>query len=543
MKTYRVLLTSIAALLALNLLLSFGNAWPTLWPVPELRISIELVVIALVLAVLSLRGPLRQGLVVGVAILVTAGVVLHYANVTAPAILGRTLDFYWDGQHAWQVLKMGAEGAEGVSSSRLLGVAAAGLLVVLSLVGLYALIRRCLVALREGLRNPGLRASVLGISIFTLVLWGLTLGAIAPPWASPLQGVFAPSVAGLVVTQTGMLYRALFRADDEQRLGTSPRFDANLDALADADVVIVFAEAYGAITLDNPEFAAALQPSRATLSTAIAASGRHALSARFISPTFGGGSWLAHSELLSGLDMHDPNNYRLLLKTKRPTLVSHFAAKGYRTVGWLPGIQRAWPEGRFYGFDRIADADGIGYRGPAFGYWRIPDQAAMAQLQDQELSAARGEKGRPRLVVFPTMSTHAPFRPLAPYLPDWSALSRADVYMDPESIRARNALVTWDEPIPAYLATLRYQFDWLSGWLADQAPRDAVVIVIGDHQPIGTVSGPGANWEVPVHVITRNQAVLEGLAARGFKDGVLPSSPALGPMRALTPLLVDAFER
>ena len=536
MKFHQALFKAAAALLALNLLLGFGNAWPTLWPWPAARVSIELALIALALSLISMRGPLRRSLAVGTSVLVTAGVILHYANVTAPAILGRSLDFYWDGQHVWQVLKMGTDDASGAG---LLGLAAAALALVLGLIALQAVIRRCVLTLGAGLQHRGVRAGVLGIAVLTLALWALT-----PRFAPLLQGAFAPSVAGLVLTQAGMLERALWHADDETLLGTSPHFDANLDALGGADVIIVFAEAYGAITLDKPEFAATLQPSRARFEASIAVSGRQVVSARLRSPTFGGGSWLAHAELLSGLDMHDPNAYRLLLKTQRPTLVRHFAANGYRTIGWLPGIQRAWPEGRFYGFDRIADANAIGYRGPAFGYWRIPDQAAMAQLQRQELDGAEGTDGatrQPRLVVFPTMSTHAPFRPLAPYVADWSTLLGANAYTDAAALSARTAPVSWDAPIPAYLAALRYQFDWLSGWLAEYAPRDAVVIVIGDHQPIGTVSGPGANWDVPVHVITRNETVLERFRAYGFKAEELPSGPALGPMRALTPLLVKAF--
>ena len=526
MNARRATLNVVIALIALNLLLSFGNAWPTLWPLPLPRLSLDLAAIALVLSVLSLRGPVRAAGVRWASIVVVIGIVLHYINVTVPAILGRKLDLYWDGQHAWNVVRMGAESP---SAMKLVAVAVT---VVLALALLYALIRRCLLVLAEGLQHRRLRTGVLAISLTTLGLWGL---------APPLQGSFAPSVVSLVADQASMLQRALFSTDDELQLGTSPRFDSNLAALQGADVVIVFAEAYGAVTLDQPEFAAALGQSRHHLEAAIAASGRRAVSARLTSPTFGGGSWLAHAELLSGLDMHDPNHYRLLLKTQRPGLVSHFSENGYRTIGWMPGIQHPWPEGRFYGFDRIGDADGIGYRGPPFGYWRIPDQAAMALLQDQELGTARGDDPRPRLAVFPTLSTHAPFRPLAPYLTDWSALLGSHVYADPDAITARNAAVSWDEPIPAYLAALRYQFDWLSGWLREQAPPKAVVIVIGDHQPIGTVSGPGADWVVPVHVITSNEIVLKRLAARGFQAGLLPDKPALGPMRALTPMLVETF--
>jgi hypothetical protein len=68
-----------------------------------------------------------------------------------------------------------------------------------------------------------------------------------------------------------------------------------------------------------------------------------------------------------------------------------------------------------------------------------------------------------------------------------------------------------------------------------------VLIVIGDHQPPALVSGEGANWDVPVHVITNRTAVLDRLRARGFRSGVVPERPTLGKMHTLTPLLIEAF--
>ena len=82
--------------------------------------------------------------------------------------------------------------------------------------------------------------------------------------------------------------------------------------------------------------------------------------------------------------------HQLLLASERPTLVSHFARHGYRTVGWMPGLKRPWPEGAFYGFDRLADDAGIGYHGPDFGYWRIPDHAAMRLAIDFSNSIVGG---------------------------------------------------------------------------------------------------------------------------------------------------------
>ena len=311
--------------------------------------------------------------------------------------------------------------------------------------------------------------------------------------------------------------------------------------LAGADVLLVFAESYGACTLDDPAQAAWLAPHREQLARALAAGGRQAVSARVRSPTFGGASWLAHAALLSGVDTHDPGDYELLLATARPTLVRHFKANGYRTVNWMPGLQKPWPEGSFYGFDRYADADTIGYRGPPFGHWRIPDQASMALMNAQELAGPQGRRA-PRLIVFPTLASHAPFRPVAPYVADWGRLTGADAYTAADVARAAAQPVSWLEPVPAYLQSLAYTFEWLGDYLSTQAPRKLVTIVIGDHQPLASVSGSHASWDVPVHVISDDPALLRRLEARGFTEGLIPGGAALGPMQALTPLLLDAFD-
>jgi hypothetical protein len=155
------------------------------------------------------------------------------------------------------------------------------------------------------------------------------------------------------VQQGQLLAQVWLPGQARAALGPSPRFDGDLSGLASAnaaaDVLLVFAESYGAITFDDARQAAALAGPRAELAQAIDASGRFVVSARVTAPTFGGSSWLSHAALLSGVDTADPADHDLLMTSQRPTLVSHFARHGYRTVGWMPGLKQPWPEGAFYG--------------------------------------------------------------------------------------------------------------------------------------------------------------------------------------------------
>ena len=50
--------------------------------------------------------------------------------------------------------------------------------------------------------------------------------------------------------------------------------------------------------------------------------------------------------------------------------------------------------------------------------------------------------------------------------------------------------------------------------------------MLGDHQPATTVSGSGANHEVPISIIARDPSVFGRIASWSWQDGLLPSRSA-----------------
>jgi len=525
-----------AAFALLNALLTFENRWPGFGVHAMPRLSFELCLgLTALLAWVAWRGPLGRRALTGLALGFVGLVVVRYADVTAPALLGRPVNAYWDGRHALELLRVAA------GSVPAWQVAAALAAVLLGAVLLVFVVRALLGVLAQGLLAPRPRPWLLA-----------AVGALSASFAAYVPGerdtrwFFSLPITPTLWHQAGLLARAALPAGADG-LGDSPAFDGGLRALATpqgpADVLLVFAESYGMVSFDRPDQAAALAGARAAFEAAARAQGLEVLSARVGSPTFGGASWLAHAGLLAGVDTRDPADHDLLLTSDRPTLVRHFAAQGYRTVGWMPGLKRPWPEGRFYGFERLADDAGLGYRGPDFGYWRIPDQAAAALLREQELAApARAADPRPRFVVFPTTSTHAPFHPLAPFVPDAQRLTTPEAYSTADVAAAMAAPVSARDPLTPYLAGLCGQFAWLAQHL--QQPRSApqLLIVVGDHQPPGLVSGRDAPWEVPVHVVGAQGALRQHLIDEGFVPGLVPPARALGPMHRLTRVLLDAFD-
>lgn len=518
-----------AALLLLNLSLTFRNIWPTpaiTWH-GDLSIELTLCVLGLLIAARWLGPPSRTALR-ALAVVWMLFVIGHYADVTAPALYGRDVNLYWDLQHVSNVASMLAVAAP---------VWLVLLVVVVSVVilaALYALGRWAVGRLGEALRSHEERLALAVLTTMSLVLF---VGQQFRPDVDWPPG-FSTPVTATYMRQTRLMLQARAAHINGPTIAPAVSLDSNLALAGGADVLLLFHESYGAVSYDRPEFASRLAASRAELEDAIHDTNRHVVSAFVESPTFGGSSWLAHISLLSGIDVRDPDTNALLMTEKRETMVTAFARRGYRTIALMPGMWQAWPEGAFYGFDDIYGGARLAYQGPAFGWWDIPDQFAMAQLDALEMNRV---PRAPLFVFFPTVSTHAPFTPTPPYQPNWPRMLTAQPYDVVDVERAFAEEADWMNLGPSYANAVSYTDEVFSGYLRQHPDTDFIMIVIGDHQPPAAVTGEGAPWDVPVHVIASRRAVLDRLRARGFQDGLTPQRPAIGRMHALLAILLEAF--
>ncbi len=348
-------------------------------------------------------------------------------------------------------------------------------------------------------------------------------------FAPPVSLAFAGEVTEFAREATGLVARPLPPAPDVQ---------TDLAHVQGADVFVLFVESYGAASWERPEFQPVLAPARAQLATAIRETGRSVVSAFVDSTTFGGESWLAHISLLSGTEVRDPDVNMRLMAEHRDTMVTAFARRGYTTTAIMPGLLAAWPDGAFYGFDHIYGAADLKYGGPPFGWWDVTDQFVIARM-DEMVIAPRPRK--PAFVFLPTISTHAPFTPVPPYQPDWSRILTSSPYDNEPLVAAWDTTPDWDNLGPGYARAMAYVHDTLGGYLRLRADRDFVMVILGDHQPPALVSGEGASWAVPVHVVTGRADVLARLREHGFRDGLVPAHPSVARMDTLMRVLLDAF--
>jgi hypothetical protein len=117
----------------------------------------------------------------------------------------------------------------------------------------------------------------------------------------------------------------------------------------------------------------------------------------------------------------------------------------------------------------------------------------------------------------------------------------ADPYDAADLRRAYAHEPDWMNLGPSYVEAMTYALATLGGYLRKHAGRDMVFVILGDHQPPALVSGEGASWDVPVHVIASRPDVIERLRTHGFTPGLAPSRPVLGRMNMLLPMLLDSF--
>ena len=512
----------LAAVLLLNASLTFENIWPTPAITWKGGLSIEFATVALLFAAghrWIARMSSRAIGAIGMAWL--ALVTARYVEVTAPALYGRDINLYWDLRFIPDVAAMVTKVAP-LWLVTTVALAVCGIVVLLHRLFVWAL-----TCLTFAVGRQADRRTLVGVASILIVLFAAQrLGA-----SLPLD--FPPPVTRTYVHQIALVSEA---RRGSHSLPRTPDMSSSFSEVEGADVLLVFVESYGAVSY-RPDIASGLAASRERLARDIDQTHRHVVSAFVESPTFGGSSWLAHLSLVSGVEVRDPDTNALLMTERRDTLVRAFARHGFRTIALMPGLRQQWPEGSFYGFDEIYGANRLSYTGPEFGWFAIPDQFSLAKLDALE----QDRPAKPRFIFFPTISTHFPFRPTPPYQPDWTRMFSVRPYDGPDVVRAYARQPDWTNFTTGYIEALDYDFAVLGGYLRQWPQRDVIMILIGDHQPPAAVSGEGAVWNVPIHVISSQQTLIGRLKSHGFAEGLVPSPSPIARMHTLLPILLDAF--
>ena len=354
-------LTTVLAALLVLLVLTVPYDFGRLSPAAFARIPLEaLLVVALLLALPS-RGSRLVATLAGVALGLLG--LLKLLDLGFTASLSRAFDPVLD----WALLDEGfAFLSESYGRPAAIGVA---ITLAVVFVGLPTLVTLSMRRLRRLVVRH--RTATTRIVAALVVVWV----ACAAFNVRVVEGVPVADTSATTLTN-GHGFQVRLRLDDRERFAAllgDDRFadtpgDQLLTALRGKNVVISFVESYGRDAVEDPEFAPQVGAVLDGGTSRLNAAGFAAQSGFLTSPTFGGGSWLAHDTLLSGLWVDNDQRHRTLLASDRMTLNGAFRRADWQTVGVMPAVSRAWPEGSFFGYERFYDARALGYRGPKFSF-------------------------------------------------------------------------------------------------------------------------------------------------------------------------------
>ena len=505
-------------------------------PSALLGVPVESVIV--VVALLAVTASWPRMVIAGVfAAVVVAALLLAALDLAFRATIDRPFNLAEDGSAIVDAFDVVQDAVGPV------GAVAVALLVVAVAVAVAALVAASALRVGRAARRAGPRgrAAVATISV-AWIAFSLAGSQVAPgaPVAASRSGdvLVASSVrAATSVREQQAFERALASDSLASRAPARP-----MSLLAGKDVVIAFVESYGRVAVEPSPFTDVIARTLEDGGRTLGSHGYIARSAFLSSPTFGGVSWLAHATLQSGVWVDSPRKYERLLEHGRTTISGLFDAAGWRTMAVVPSNKRDWEAGEaFYGFDTVLDSRNMGYRGPAFGYARMPDQYTLQVFHDR----ADLDGPQPVMAEIDLVSSHTPWTPL-PHMVAWDELGDGSVFAD-QAEDGGPAVAAWSDPErerELYAESVAYSLESVFSSLETFERQDLVLIMLGDHQPARIVSGPDAGYDVPVTIIAKDAAVFDAIESWGWESGVRPSAEApVWAMDDFRDRFVDAFSR
>ena len=389
---------------------------------------------------------------------------------------------------------------------------------VLAMVAVVALSVQRLAGVAARFRKPAI-----GAAGALLAAW--VVFALVGTQLYPLSPVASTGNAGLIKAEALQIPKSL---RDQDLFTAESKIDAfrnvpagqRLVGLRGKDVVISVVESYGRSALENPKMDKVIEPALTVGAQQLTAAGFSTKSGWLTSSTYGGGSWLAHASFQSGLWINNQGRYRQLTASNRLTLTSAFQQAGWHTVGVEPGNHRAWPEAKFYGYDEVYDARNLGYEGPQFGWSSMPDQYTLSSFQKN----VYGKTHAPLMAEITLTSSHSPWT-VIPNMVDWNTIGNGSVF-DPMAKQVQDRTSLWQssgEVRTQYAKSIAYTMTALTSWASTYGDDNLVMIFFGDHQPVSTVSGVGADHDIPITIVAKDKTVLDRISSWGWADGIKPT--------------------
>jgi hypothetical protein len=342
--------------------------------------------------------------------------------------------------------------------------------------------------------------------------------------AIPLLGVRGPLTA-VMVRQIDVAMNL------EERLGETGRSMAletawikRRNPFAEIDhrpsIYIFIIESYGQALYSDEDFGKFPKLARES-EERLRAAGFTIRSRYLTAPVFGGSSWMSDMALLCGVRVFNQQRFEGLSTTNLRCLSHLLGDAGYRTVLAMPNTTRLEHKSTgFLEFDQVFYRDNMEYKGPRIGWGFMPDQYTMQSIHAREIAKKKADQ--PLFVTVALTSSHHPWSKIPRYIDDWDSIGDGTIYARQRVQHFSNTFVGGDQFKPAFLQSIQYSWTVVLEYLLRTLPDDALIVIYGDHQPRKPVADMEGSWDVPIHVLSRDPALVERFAAHGYTPGIVP---------------------
>jgi len=333
----------------------------------------------------------------------------------------------------------------------------------------------------------------------------------------------------------------------QQGIGESPYagFNDAVRLTRKPHVQLFLVESYGRVLSVDPRASESWKSTLEGADVELRAKGWHTVSGFSVAPVSGGRSWLAEATLLTGIRIRFEAVYRHLIEEidSTPNLVSFLRAQGYETILLAPKdrARRGLEIVNYWGYSTSLHHDELEYTGPSIGWGEIPDQYTLGFADENVFAKTEG----PYFSNFHMVSSHAPWRAIPRVLGDWkkhnrskpplSAIPNDGVEVDEEEENLDEVFLRVQryrrvEPnfkymgqidalkMSSYWRSIDYDLEIIKRYLLEQE-GDRIVIIMGDHQP-PLISTEDASYDVPIHILSKDPALLAEFEAVGFTPGL-----------------------
>ena len=312
-----------------------------------------------------------------------------------------------------------------------------------------------------------------------------------------------------------------------------------LEGLDGQDVYLFIVESYGYTLYSEPVHFNPIEPELREFQNRLDQAGFRIASTFLDSPAFGGNSWLADSTLATGVRIENEAAYQLLHDSDVKPIAQFFNELGYRTVVAMPATTYDWPEGEFYRFARKYYYKDFYYAGPNLKWAPMTDQYVLDFVHRNEVLGADS----PLFIQYVMISSHYPFNLIPKLFEDWSQIGDGSIYHREDSVEVL-PIKPGNQTAGAegYVAAMAYELRLLREYLINFVEGDALVIIVGDHQPYSGITGKNKPRSVPLHVISRRADFLKPFLDRGYTEGLIPRQelPHAG-LETFLPSLLENF--